>query len=120
MISLILRLGLAFAFFYPAISAVFNPFSWIGYFPHFLRGIVPDPVLLYSFGTVEVVIALWILSGWKIFWPSGAAALMLLAIVSFDLSEFQVVFRDLSIAAIAVTFAIQNYPFPLNKKAMNA
>ena len=108
--SLILRLGLAFAFLYPPINALFDPSSWIGYFPHVVRGIVPDMVLLHSFGLIEVVIALWILSGWKIFWPSAAAALMLLSIVALDFSEFQIVFRDLSIAAIAAALAIQNQP----------
>lgn len=104
--NLVLRAGLAFAFLYPPLNALFDPDSWIGYFPHFMRGFVPDPVLLHSFGAVEVVIALWILSGWRIFWPSTAAALMLLAIAMLDLSQFQVVFRDLSIASIAIALAI--------------
>ena len=110
MVNLILRVGLAFAFLYPPINALFDPNAWIGYFPSFLRGIVPDMVLLHSFGLVEVVIALWILSGWKIFLPSVGAALMLLAIVVMDFSEFQVVFRDLSIATISIALAVQNLP----------
>lgn len=104
--GLVLRAGLAFAFLYPPLNALADPNSWIGYFPPFMRGIVPDPVLLHSFGAVEVVIALWILSGWRIFWPSLVAAIILLSIVVFDPSEFQVVFRDLSIASIAVALAI--------------
>lgn len=113
--NLVLRTGLAFAFLYPPINALSDPNAWIGYFPHFLRGIVPDMVLLHSFGLVEVVIALWILSGRNIFWPSAVASLMLLAIVAMDFSEFQVVFRDLSIASIAVALAIQNRPGFLRK-----
>jgi len=109
-VNLILRVGLAFAFLYPPINALFDPNAWIGYFPSFLRGIVPDMVLLHSFGLVEVVIALWILSGWRIFLPAVGAALMLLSIVVMDFAEFQVVFRDLSIGAIAVALAIQNRP----------
>src|SRR3989344_2418774 len=108
--NLILRMGLAFSFLYPPINALFDPNSWIGYFPQFLRGVGSDLVLLHAFGAVEIVIALWILSGWNIFWPSVAAALMLLSIVVMDFSEFQVVFRDLSIAAIAIALAIQNLP----------
>ncbi|HEY4526383.1 MAG TPA: hypothetical protein VJK53_00805 [Candidatus Paceibacterota bacterium] len=108
--NLILRMGLAFAFLYPPINALFDPNSWIGYFPQFLRGVGSDLVLLHAFGAVEIIIALWILSGWNIFWPSVAAALILLSIVAFDFSEFQVVFRDLSIAAIAIALAIQNRP----------
>ena len=40
---------------------------------------MPDEVLLHTFGIVEVILALWILSGWRIFWPSAAATLMLWA-----------------------------------------
>ncbi|MDP2648831.1 MAG: hypothetical protein Q8P19_02930 [bacterium] len=100
---------MAFAFLYPPVDALFNPYSWIGYFPHFVRGIAPDLVLLYLFGFVEVVIALWILSGWRIFWPSLAAAAMLVAIVSFNVANLEVLFRDLSIAAMALALAVVSY-----------
>jgi hypothetical protein len=104
--NLVLRVGLAFAFLFPAIAAIFAPDSWIGYFPEFMRGIVPDPVLLHLFGLSEAVIALWILSGKKIFIPSLAAAGYLFAIVVLNLQNFEVVFRDLSIMAIAVYLAL--------------
>src|SRR3989344_6894489 len=108
--DLILRIGLSFAFLYPPINALFDPNAWIGYFPPMLRGIIPDMMLLHSFGFIEIVIALWILSGGRIFFPSLAAALMLLSIVVMDFAEFPVVFRDLSIVALAVALAIQNRP----------
>jgi len=104
--NLVLRVGVAFAFLYPAINALFNPESWLGYFPAFMFGYVPDTVLLHSFGAVEVVIALWILSGIRIFWPSLAATVMLLAIVALDYFNFEVLFRDLSIAAASLTLAL--------------
>jgi len=106
--NLVLRAGLAFAFLYPPFDALSNPNSWIGYFPHFLRGIVPDMVLLHGFGTIEAVITLWILSGWKIAWPSLAAALMLAAIIVFDFADFEVIFRDVAIMSIAIALVIQN------------
>jgi len=109
-VFLALRIGLAFAFLYPAINAIFDPFAWIGYFPSFLHGIVPDPILLHAFGAVEVVIALWILSGWRIFYPSVAAFVLLVAIVVMNLAQFQVVFRDLSIASLALALIIANLP----------
>ena len=109
-VSLALRAGLAFAFLYPAVSAVFDPLLWIGYFPAFMRGVVPDGVLLHSFGALEALIALWILSGKHIFLPSAAALAILLAIVALNLSQFPVVFRDLSIAAIALALVIAHRP----------
>lgn len=101
-VSLILRVSLALAFIYPAINAILDPASWIGYFPSFMRGIVPDQILLHSFGALEVLLALWVLSGWKIRFPASVTLLMLLGIVMFNLNQFQVVFRDLSIAGMAL------------------
>ncbi|MBI2048182.1 MAG: hypothetical protein HYT27_03505 [Parcubacteria group bacterium] len=112
-ISLILRLGLAFSFLYPAISAFFNPFAWIGYFPQFAHALIPnDAFLLHSFGIVEIIIALWLLSGRRVFYPSIAAAVLLFLIVVFNFSQMDVVFRDLSIFAMAVALALLHKPSP--------
>jgi uncharacterized membrane protein YphA (DoxX/SURF4 family) len=106
----ILRIGLAFAFLFPPINALFDPYSWLGYFPGFTRGYVDDMLLLHGFGVAEVVIALWLLSGWKVFWPALAALLMLIGIVYFDRADFQVLFRDLSIAAMALALMVAHAP----------
>ena len=105
----ILRIGVAFAFLFPALNAFGDPNAWIGYFPSFVKGFVPDLTLLHVFGAVEILLAAWILSGWKIFWPSSIAAAMLLGIVFFNIPEFQVLFRDLSIAAMAISLAVINF-----------
>jgi len=110
-VSLILRIGLAFAFIYPAIAAFFDPTSWIGYFPQFVKEIIPNEILLLnSFGAIEVILALWILSGWKIFYPSVLAAAILLSIIVFNWSQLDVIFRDVSILAIAVALAVLHWP----------
>jgi len=95
---LLIRIGVAFAFLYPPIAAFIEPDSWVGYFPGFLMGIVPDAVLLHSFGIIEVIIGLWILSGKNIFIPSVLATAMLALIIVFNFSNFDVIFRDVSIA----------------------
>jgi hypothetical protein len=109
-VSFILRLGLAFAFLYPPLSALGNPYAWIGYFPDFVRGYVSDITLLHLFGVVEVIIALWILSGKRIFIPTVTATLMLVAIVVFNWGQLEVLFRDLSIAAMAAALALHHKP----------
>lgn len=108
--NLALRIGVAFSFLYPPINAIWNPYSWIGYFPSFMPNILPDEVMLHAFGVIEVIIALWLLSGWRIFWPSVASAAILIAIVVFNIPNFEVLFRDLSIAAMSVALAIMSYP----------
>lgn len=99
----ILRVGLAFSLIYPAVSAYLTPTSWIGYFPQFARELVSnDLVLLHSFGAIEIGIALWLLSGWRIFWSSLVAAALLVLIILFNTSQMDVVFRDISLLAMAL------------------
>lgn len=110
-ISLILRIGLAFAFFYPAISAFFNPSAWIGYFPQFAHTLIPNDVfLLHAFGVLEIAIGIWLLSGKRVFYPSVIAAILLFLIVILNFSQMDIVFRDLSILAMAIALAIIHKP----------
>ena len=67
---------------------------------------IPPEVLLHGFGIVEIGIALWILSGKKIATPSALATLMLLGIVAFNWNQLDVLFRDLSIAAVTTALAL--------------
>ncbi len=108
--DLILRLGSAFAFIFPPLNAIVNPYSWIGYFPNFVKGFVPDEVLLHSFGAVEIVIALWIIFGKRIFWPSAFASVMLLGIIVFNFNNFETLFRDVSILAMTLSLSVMYYP----------
>src|SRR4051812_7099692 len=108
--ELVLRIGAAFAFLYPPINAFFDPDSWIGYFPGYVLSMwhgmgLPDLVLLHCFGIVEVVLGLWILSGKKVFYPSVLATAMLAGIVVTNLPQFQITFRDLSIACLTLGLA---------------
>lgn len=109
MAILTLRIGIAFAFLYPPINALVDPQSWIGYFPPFVKGYVPDEILLHTFGVVEIGLAIWILSGWKVYLPSLVAAMMLIAIVVSNPGNFQVLFRDVSLAALALALAMISY-----------
>ena len=110
LVDLTLRLGLAFAFLYPAINAVFEPDSWIGYFPSFMLGVLPDLVLLHSFGLIEIVIAVWLINGKGTFYSAATALVFLLLIVAFNVAQFEVVFRDLSIASIALALMLLHWP----------
>lgn len=103
----LLRTGAAFAFLYPPLAAVFDPVSWFSYFPHFIRALPIDSlVLLHGFGAVEIVLALWVLSGWKIRVPAFLMTVILLAIVASNPAQMDIVFRDLSIAAVTLALAL--------------
>lgn len=113
---LLLRIGSAIAFLYPPIAAISDPISWEGYFPHFVRALPVDTlVLLHGFGIVEAVLALWMLSGWKIRMPAALASLILLAILVFDFADIAVLFRDASI--LCMTLALVAWPKVLPAQA---
>ncbi len=107
--SLLLRVAIAIAFLYPPIDSIFHPQAWLGYFPPFMLGHVSDTVMLVGWGIIEVVIALWILSGKRIFWPSIAATVLLALIVAFNIPLMQIVFRDISLALAAAALALGSY-----------
>lgn len=106
LVPLFLRLGLAFSFLYAAIAAFFDPLSWIGFFPSFAHAIIPNDTLLLSmFGLIETALALWLLSGKRILLPSIAAFLLLVGIVVFNGNSMDILFRDVSLAFMALALA---------------
>ncbi len=110
-ISWLLQFAIAFAFLYPPISALKEPDAWIGYFPAFVQSLpIPELVLLHVFGLMEFIIGVWLLSGKNIFYPALASALILTLIVIFNLSQMDVVFRDISLILAALALALQNAP----------
>ncbi len=117
----LLRIAVAFAFLYPPIDALFDPASWLGYFPSFITNLfhtiaiplkLSDVVLLHGFGLLEVALAVWVLAGKRVRIPALIMAVMLFAIVGFNLdpSNFSVLFRDVSIALAALALAFYNPP----------
>lgn len=108
----LLRLALAFAFLYPPISAWFNPLNWVGYIPAFAYIFWPFDhfLFLHLFGVAEIVLALWVLSGWRIAIPSTIMGVLLIVIVLTNWSEMDVVFRDVTIAGLAFALAWLHLP----------
>lgn len=111
-IDILLRTGVALAFIYPPISALLNPYAWVGYFPAFVVSISPieSLLLLHLFGLLELAIGLWILLGKNIFIPAAAAAGMLFLIVAFNIQQIDVLFRDIPIILMAVALCLRYGP----------
>lgn len=107
--ELLLRAAIAFSFLYPPIAALSDPDAWTGYFPGFILALGIDSLtLLHVFGALEGVIALWILFGRKVFFPSIVAAVLLMAIVVLNGIQFPILFRDVSIALAALALAFMS------------
>ena len=108
--GLLMRLAVAFAFIYPAVSAWFDPDSWIGYFPGFVLDLVGNntALLLHGWGVLEILLALWVLFGVRVYIPSIIMAVALIAVVVANPGQFPILFRDVSIALAALSLALVN------------
>src|SRR3989338_10972750 len=106
---LLLRVALAFAFAYPAYGFWTNPNDWLGYIPAFVRNVgFSQDVLLILIAGFHLVLALWILSGWRIFLPSLIAAVFLGSVVYLNWNQLDVLFRDISLALAALALAFNS------------
>lgn len=104
-VFLLLRLSIASVFLYAAIASFIEPENWIGYFPVFLRNLLPEKILLTMFSSYEILLSLWILSGWKSFWSAILSALTLVGIIAFNISQLDIIFRDLTIIFASLALA---------------
>ena len=96
-VSFFLRFGIAFSFLYASISSFLNPNAWIGFFPLFLRNLIPSNILLLIFSIFEIILALWLISNKAIFYASILSSFVLLGIIIFNFNSFDIVFRDVTI-----------------------
>lgn len=104
--KILIRTGLAFTFLYAAVSSLRRPADWVGYFPPWMRELVPEEFLLISFSAFEIALSLWLVSGKFGFWASGLAALSLLGITAFNATLMDVVFRDVGLFLAACALAV--------------
>lgn len=102
---LLLKIGVAFAFLYPAISSLIDPTSWIGYVPSWVGVFMPREIFLTLFSVFEILVAAGTLF-LKSIVPPILAGVTLLSIVAFNPSEFPVTFRDVAIACMAFALAL--------------
>jgi len=108
---LLVRVGIAFAFLYPAVMAHIDPEAWLSFFPQFVLNMnIPQALLLGGFSVVHAIIAFWILSGKKIFIPSLLAAFFLAGVLAFNWSGMDVLFRDISLLLVCLALAVKNWP----------
>jgi uncharacterized membrane protein YphA (DoxX/SURF4 family) len=102
----LLRAGLALVFLYASINSFLSPQDWVGYFPQFMRDVVPVSILLPVFSVYELALAAWLLSGIYVKYAALLAAATLAGIVVSNFSLLPISFRDMALmlAALALYF----------------
>jgi len=112
-VSLLLRVGVAFSFLYAAVQSFRDPTSWIGFFPVFAQDLAEKTIgleqMLAVFSIVEIAVAIWLLSGWRGLQGGLVAAAMLGGIVATNLGAFDIVFRDVPIVFGALAYAVLSH-----------
>lgn len=107
--SFILRVALAVPFLFAAIDATLQPEAWIGFVPLFLRNIFPGALLLGAHSALNVIAAVWLLSGWKTKEAAALAGLALLTIIVANITVLEIVFRDVGLLLAAVALGVLHY-----------
>lgn len=105
-VLILLRLGIAFGFFYAAIFSFLNPNDWIGFFPIFLRNFFGAGLILPAFSFYEIILGFWLLSGKYGFAAGLISAATFLSIIVFNLGAFDIVFRDVGLFFAVLALAI--------------
>lgn len=108
-VTILLRISIASVFLYAAVGATLQPDNWIGYIPLAVNALIPAKQALLGFSLFQVVLCLWILSGWKAVYAGAVASLTLIAIIVANLSGLDVVFRDIAIFFAALALTVANY-----------
>jgi len=108
-ISFFLRVGLSIVFLYVGIAAFLTPNAWIGFIPGFIQNIIPGATFLHMHSIFNILLAIWIMSNKKIFYASILASLSLLAIIVFNYSSLDIIFRDLAILFASLALAVFSY-----------
>lgn len=110
--KVLLKIGLAFTLLYASVSSLTSPKDWIWYIPDWMKLIAPADLLLVLHSSFELVLGVWLLSGWKGFYAATITALDLLVITLVNIQVFGVVFRDVglffSAAALIVLYSTKS------------
>jgi len=108
-VSLLMRIGVASTLLYAALASFAAPENWIGYFPPFIRALVPGQVLLTFFSIYELIVGIWLLSNWKVIISASLSALTMLGIIFFNFNALDIVFRDFAILATSLAIVVSVY-----------
>ena len=107
MIRWLLRISIASVFLYAAGAATLHPENWIGFLPAWMSRFAPANLLLPGFSLFEVVLSVWVLSGWKGMYAAVLAAATLFGIIVMNPSLLDITFRDIAIFLAALALAVE-------------
>lgn len=103
-----LKIGLAFTLIYAGTNIFISPDNWIGFVPQFMKSF-SEYGALYMHGAIDILLGLWILSGFRIFLGSLLSAVNLFLVTIFNLGAMDIIFRDVGIFFMALALCFLTY-----------
>jgi uncharacterized membrane protein YphA (DoxX/SURF4 family) len=94
----LLRVGLSFVLLYASVEVYIHPANFLKYVPKFIFDIIPQQLFLDVFAVAEIILSVWLLSGWKGKYPALISVLLMVGIIAFNTEYFQILFRNVAIA----------------------
>ncbi|MEK6850297.1 MAG: hypothetical protein AABX85_01850 [Nanoarchaeota archaeon] len=107
--SFLLRIGLAIVFLYAGIAAFLSPDGWVGFVPGFVSNVISPYYFLHIHSIFNILLALWLISNKKVFYASIISSCALIAIILFNYTALDIVFRDISILFAAIALSVISY-----------
>ena len=99
-----LQIGLAFILIYAGVNSILDPVIWKGYVPGFLSPELREITLWIS--TIgELILAVWLLTGKYLKFPSILTAVFMALIIGFNIPLFGVIFRNVGLLFAALALA---------------
>ncbi len=104
--SFLLRVGLGIVFMYAAVSSLLVPESWFAFVPRFITVILPVGIFLFAWAIYQILLALWLWSGFRVRLSAVFAVATMFSIIVFNLSVLDILFRDLAILSAALALFV--------------
>ncbi len=120
LLSLMLRVGLAFTFAYAGIDAIREPNVWAGFLPPIAFKYAPMKLVLDGFSVSQLVLAAALLWRKTSFYAAAASAATLAGItissLILDPSSILIVFRDVGLFFASLALLFSEIPAKLLRK----
>src|SRR6185437_15575382 len=108
-VHILLRLSIVSVFLYAAVGATIQPHNWIVYIPQAVQSVIPTQLFLTGFSLYQLILSIWLLSGWKTFYAALLAAITFLGIIGANFMALDILFRDFAIFFAALALAASSY-----------
>jgi len=109
-VSLLLQFATSLYLTYVGVASLINPDIWISYFPSYIHNLTFAFVLLKLWALFLLFLAIWIMSGKRIFIPTFVATIILILTTLISLPIPEYFFHNVALTCGAFSLCIIHSP----------